>query len=202
MNSQDFILMHSNVEYSSIIHEYDPQKAHEYYLRTRQLKGKTLGNAPVSLYNVGGTSTKAPSKTTVIKTAPKTPPSKSVIAAKRRLETKARIEALKTRAEKLRKLLKTLVDEAKIRAGKDPNEKAAPSASKKTTTAQDKEAAKRSKDYYEKNKEKIKKEKTLTEQEKSLQETIKNLNKKIADARQEVRDHITVARSKAVKRNS
>ena len=123
---------------------YDPAKRREAYLRTRELKGRRRGSFQES--SSGGSNFQNSSGDSQPKISN---------------ETKARVEALKKRLEKLATVLQQLVNEAKGRAGVSP-EKPNPSSPTKSgtressssdqTAAQKRDAAKRSKDYYEKNK--------------------------------------------------
>lgn len=122
--------------------EYDPNKRREYYLKTRELKGRTPGSGESS--GGGSSSSSAPAA------KPKAP-SKEEAA----LITKKKIEQMKARLKKLRETIKNLVAEAKKWSGTPvkPDAKTAKGAPEVKLTAKQKaDAAKRSKENYEKNK--------------------------------------------------
>ncbi|AOZ64878.1 hypothetical protein SEA_MAYA_13 [Streptomyces phage Maya] len=145
-----------------IVHEYDPAKRRAYYLKTRQLKGRTK-------------------KGVTLKPATKT---RAQRQAERRKKLEAEVTALKGRLEKLRKALSVLTEQAKARSGaetkKTPAKKASSAAksSTKQTAAQKAKAAKASKEYYEKNKDKL-----LEDEVKSLKAKIKTMQERIEKMR-------------------
>jgi hypothetical protein len=152
LSSDEVILEHAKAP-------YDPVKRREYYLRTRKLKGRRVGDAPDKK--------EPPAKGE--KTLPARTPGKSVTSSqirrnKHRTLTEVRVAALKVRLEKLRGTLKQLIRQAQIRSGatlvpmhrvptKQPNA-AGPNRTQDTspqTARERKESAKRSKEYYENN---------------------------------------------------
>ena len=152
---------------SALFHggEYDPAKAREYYLRTRELKGRKKGSAP------------PPAKGRVAKATVTKLSSKQRAAA-----TQAKIDHLKKRLEKLRDALAELVAAAKKRSGVDPKDTkgakgASSTSNSKLTPQQKKQAAARSKEYYEKNK-----DKSPDEQVKALEAQIKSIKARIKAA--------------------
>lgn len=198
ISPEDFVQQHLG---DTLQHEYDPAKAREYYLRTRELKGRQPGIGPEPTSNRGPAAIRP---TVVRKPVAKRPST----AAKQRAATKARIASLKVKLEKLRGLLKKLQDEANKRSGVDPkaNDKKSGAATgsksnNKLTAAQRRDAAKRSKENYEKNKEK---KTTLTSEEKALQEKVKDVEQKIIKAKKDLKDKVEAARRKstAAKPNS
>jgi hypothetical protein len=100
-----------DIDDSALLHraDYDPQKAHEYYLRNRKLKGRQRGpgeplratqavaRRPSGGHN-GGKPNRADTKS-------------------RQAELRAQKEHLEKRLERLREELKKLVDAAKARSG-------------------------------------------------------------------------------------
>lgn len=145
-----------------LVHEYDPAKRREYYLKTRQLKGRKRGTVQ-----------KPPTKT------------RAQRQAERRKKLEAEVAALKGRLEKLREALKTLTQQAKARSGVDPksttskkSETKGKSSPTKKTAAQKAKDAKASKEYYEKNKDKL-----LEEEVQSLKAKIKTIQERIAKMR-------------------
>lgn len=158
---------------SALLHgraPYDPNKAHEYYLRTRQLHGRKAGSGQSSSGRKGA--------------APKA-------AAKPHQSQKEKVAALEKRLTRLKSVLAQLVKEAKARSGV----KSQPTATKKTaasstgggskrTTAQERrEAAKRSEAYRRKHPEKQK----PSDEVEALQKQIKEIRAKIEKAVEEAR---------------
>lgn len=162
---------------NTLVHEaeYDPAKRREYYLRTRELKGRAPGAIKTAVPRPGGTT--PPPKKAVPKPAVKS----------KYAEVEARVEALKARLETLRKALRELVEQAQQRAGKDPKDTKKPGEAKKPdkqpeklTPAQQAAKEKADKEYYEKNKGKI-----LADQVKELETKIKSIQEKIKKMRAE-----------------
>lgn len=175
----DSILLHDD-----LIHEYDPVKAREYYLRTRKLKGRKKGTVDQpSGKNSGSTKPKASVKKPVVKKT----------AKQKRAETEAQVAALKQRLEKLKEVLAKLVKEAKARSGvkdENPKDKADRNAKEKSrkplTAAQKRAQAERSKKAYEKEKQ-------------SPDQELKELQEKIKDIRAKIKAAIAAAEKKSSK---
>ncbi|QPX71466.1 hypothetical protein SscP1EGY_71 [Streptomyces phage SscP1EGY] len=152
-------------------HAYDPVKRREYYLKTRNLKGRKASAIR--------TSKSRP-------TAKPKPPTKTRAQrqAERRRKLEAEVNALKARLEKLRTALAELTEQAKARSGVKPSSNtpkkktAAKSTAKKQTASQKAQAAKQSKEYYEKHKDEI-----LADQVKSLKGKIKTIQERIEKMR-------------------
>lgn len=114
---------------SALLHadpNYDPAKAREYYLRTRQLKGRKKGIASVtSNANLADRAINGPRAGATKVPAKKGGPKKLSAAGKRRLRAKAeaRLDALQARLDQLNDLLAQLVKAAKERSGVDTEEK-------------------------------------------------------------------------------
>jgi hypothetical protein len=87
-----------------IIHEYDPVKRREYYLKNRQLKG----HVPKAV---------TPLKVTPPRSAVKPAPNRNQRQEERRRKLQAQVDALKARLQKLREALAELVKAAKARSG-------------------------------------------------------------------------------------
>lgn len=164
----------------SIFHLYSPVDRHERYLRERQLKGRQPAKKMPTVGKIGtlhpkGKATRPATKGFVKSAVPK----KS--AAEVRKETLAQVEALKARFEKLREVLRQLVEQAQARAGdhqlttQDKVEK--PSH---TTAAEKKKAAEASQKSRDKHKNDPP---TPSEELKTLQTKIKNIQKKIEEMR-------------------
>ena len=147
-----------------VIHEYDPVKRREYYLKNRNLKGRTS------------------------RTAVKPAPNRQQRQEERRRKLQAQVDALKARLQTLRETLGELTKAAKARSGvKTPSAKQQPSkkdtsngkkAADKPTAKEKADAAKRSKEYYEKNKNQV-----LADEVKSLTAKIETIQERIANMR-------------------
>jgi hypothetical protein len=137
---------------------YNPQKAHEYYLRTRQLKGRATGviKPPAPVNKTAIARATAVKKAVVAKPKVKT-------RAQHRREVEAQVAAFENRIARLRETLQAMVAAAKARSGVKPTSTPAAKSSSQSTTAkggssskltakQKADAAKRAKAYYEKHK--------------------------------------------------
>ncbi len=173
MEAEDFIAnLFADAEErasNAVIHDYNPLQRHEYYLKTRQLKGRKPGLVDDSVGRL------VRGKTVVSKPrhhVQQTP------AHKRKVVT-ANLEALKGRLEHLREVLRELVKAAKGRSGvKSTVEKHHKKREPSKLTPKEKAAAKkRSKAYYDKHKG------TPEAQVKEIQAKIKEIQAKIADLR-------------------
>lgn len=187
--------------------DYDPVKAREYYLRTRELKGRQKGAQESSNSIPRGSREATPSNRGPAKAKPKAPVKKAVSPAlQRRRDTQERIDQINARLDALREVLRKLVEQAKTRSGVDPKtvpsksatKKATSAGSEKLTAAQKKEAAKKAKERYEKD---HGKKESLTSQEKALQAQVKDVQKKIAKARKDLAASIERAKKKQAAKN-
>jgi len=173
-------------------HEYDPRRAHEYYLRTRKLKGRLQRDATPNLNPAGrtrGASALAP-RALSRKSLQKTP-------EQHRLEAHERVEALKARLETLRKVLAELVQLAQARSGQDETKTSTPSTSdSKLTPTQKKVAAEASRKYYEEHK-----NDTLSpsEQLEVLQSKVKAVEAKIQEMREKLNSSVRTTDSVGVR---
>lgn len=172
-----------------VIHRYDPQKAHDYYVRTRHLKGRHGGSGhPLSSGRQGGGNQHHP-------------PKKS--AKELQKEAHARVAALEKRLERLREVLRELVKQSKARAGVEtkntPTKKAAASGGgskghdKPLTAAQKRDAAKRSEEYRKKHPEHKSDDKKAKEVEakiKDVREQIRKIRAELQAASQRGRAHM------------
>lgn len=180
------------IDDSALFHgRYDPVKAREYYLRTRQLKGRKSASAPASPGRTAARSTSVPARSSGGK--PNRAHTKS-----RRAELQAQKEALEKRLDHLRDVLRELVEAAKGRSGVKKNEKdKAPETSadkadrnkdqknkKPETAAQKKERAKKAKEAYEK------------ENPTSLSQDVDVLKEQVADIQAKIQKAITDARDR------
>lgn len=152
-------------------HDYDATKRREYYLRTRQLKGRKPGSV----------------KTTKPRLQARPKPPKKTRAqrqAERRRKIQAQVEELKIRLAHLRFVMAEETKKAQARSGvkpsKTPAKKAGTkkAAAKKLTVSEKNKAAKRSAEYRKKNP-----DLALDEQVKSLNAKIKTIQERIAKIR-------------------
>jgi uncharacterized small protein (DUF1192 family) len=113
---------------------YDPAKAHDYYIRTRQLKGRRKGSPSFKVKGARGQTIKLSGQQLAEQRA---------FAAKRVNEIRSRLAELSTRLTKLR-------SEARVKKAKSKRE------AKKAPTAADKsQAARESKQYRQKHQQKL-----------------------------------------------
>lgn len=163
---------------------YDPQKAHEAYLKRRVLTPRQPGAKPDPTGHPRSSKPVPPPKT----------------AKQLREEAEVRVLKLKEKLKSLRALLAQLVKQAKEHSGmKTEPAKTATSGSKdsgtkdaKNPSVQDKAAAaKRSKEYYDKNK----KEEDPSKQEQSAKDDIAKVQAKIQKIRDELKASIATART-------
>ena len=163
-----------------------PAERHERYLRERELKGRTTGGgstpAPTRRPSTSSSVTRAPAKP-----LPKKTP---VDPAVKRAATEKRIEEMQARLDKLRELLRKLVDQAQERSGVEQPEKEAKteptksSSSDKLTEAEKAEKAKATEEWRKKNPDKVldQKAKRLETQIKNVEDKIKEMRKKLAES--------------------
>lgn len=157
---------------------YDPAKRREYYLRTRQLKGRQPGSSkPI------------PSQRAPVLKPPSKPKAKSKaeIQLERRKHLQAQVDALKLRLEKLRKILQEEVKKAQARSGVKTTPVKKPSPSKadhtktqKLTAQQKAKKAEAEKKYREQHPDKF-----LADQVSTLTKKIKLIQQQIAKMRKE-----------------
>lgn len=137
---------------AALRHEYDPVKAHEYYMRTRKLKGRRPGNGDAP--TTGRTRTRS--------VAPRTGRTREQIAnstkAQQRKELKAQIAAAEDRLRKLEALIKKRMreEESEDRKGKAKRERAAKEAQKPDTAAEKAKKAREAEKYRDKHKQELK----------------------------------------------
>lgn len=160
---------------------YNPAKRREYYLKTRQLKGRPTGTKVE-------TNNATSSKRVPVKAIPKRPSPKKVDTA----ALQKQVDEMKTRLAELRRILAELVEKAKARSGvEDPKDdpktsKSGGNSNKPQKTEQQKaEDAKKAQEYYEKNKDKI-----LSDQVKELGEKLKLVAQKIQEMREKLAEPV------------
>jgi uncharacterized protein YgiM (DUF1202 family) len=169
---------------------YDPVKAHEYYIRTRHLKGRRHGRAVPVNTNARNGSNKSnytvtlPSGKTVTLTH-KQLVEQQAYAAKRVSDIKNRLNEL---SSKLKKMLQTA-------------EKSKSTANKKPTAADKRKSAQQSKQYRQKhkqqlkNKAKVNKAKTPAKKTTTHKDSVTELKSKITVIRTRLKDAINVQRA-------
>lgn len=182
---------------------YDPQKAREYYLRTRVLKGRKKGSADDTVTRREFKRAATGNEGTYARPGGKPNRSKT---KSRRAELQAQKEALQKRLERLREVLEELVEAAKKRSGGDPNKKKddkkdrAPETpkdkadrnkdrkkDKPETAAEKKERAKKAKEEYEK------------EHPNSLSTDVEILKEQVADIQKKIQAQLDAARERRSK---
>jgi len=179
------ILMHANAP-------YDPRKAHEYYLRTRKLKGRKKAAQPQKPGGLGARSTLAkvqvPKKHTQISDL--TPQQKREM----QVVARARVEKAQKKLNELNRKLKQKLAEAK---------KSARDADKPKTAAEKAKDARESKKYRDKHKTEISnksKAKRASDKasgkETSSRDSVEGLKKQIAAAENELK--VAKAKQKAL----
>lgn len=150
----------TDIDDSALFHggAYDAQKAHEYYLRTRKLKGRTPGAVKTSAGRPAG-GRQTPVKGHLSAAA------KAANRKQRQAELEAQRDALEKRLDRLKEVLQEMVEAAKKRSGAAPTKKSsdkAPETSKdkadrnsaekkdKPTSAEQRERNKKARDRYKK----------------------------------------------------
>lgn len=142
-------------------HGYDPVKAREYYLRTRELKGRKKGSQKVT-YEDGSVGTKAEARGKVKWTDPRSGKTmkqiKSEARIKQRKELGEAIQKMEGRLKNLEALIKERASKEKSedRKGKAKKERAAKENEKPKSAAEKAKAARENEKYRDKNKQKLK----------------------------------------------
>src|SRR3954465_6878100 len=107
------------IDDSALLHaepRYDAQRAHEYYLRNRHLKGRQRrAQQQSSQRTASARNNPAPRHAQVRRP--------TVSAKQRRAEAQARVAQLEQRLDHLKDVLQALVDKAKARSGIEPKKK-------------------------------------------------------------------------------
>lgn len=172
--AEAFILAHG-------VRPYDAAKAHEYYMRRRQLVGRRPAakfvpkGRPQGTVRFGGSHQKTKKNTQA-----------EMTAHQRQEQIKARIGLMKVRLAKLQKVLEDLTKQVKSETGGTKPKTGKASGDKKLTGSEKAKAAKASKEYYEKHK-KDKKESQPSSEAEALTEKIQATLKKIEAAREKLR---------------
>lgn len=197
MTSPDVLELIDRFGKADLSHVYDPVKAREYYLRTRQLKGRQKGaKDPDPTY-----------KQSKLKPQSQRKPSARVSnKAKReafKQETAERVARFKRRLERLEKVLDELVKQAKARSGvetetkKSSSTKTSSSSKSSSRDTKPKTAAQKREDA-KKAAERRKKENPSggKSEEKALEEKIHDVREKIKDMKAQIAAAKKKARSK------
>jgi prefoldin subunit 5 len=179
-------------------HEYNAADAHAYYLRTRDLKGRSRGMDGDGA--VGPPPAAQPAKPNNFSTQPvkktgpvlkKAVPVVKKTAEQRRKEIEAATEVLKSKLDGLRKILAELVKQARVRSGvESPSPESKPADTKTPApTPKDKaDEAKKAHDYYEQHK-----NDTPEESVAALQTKIKAVEAKIRELRDKIAKQNTIS---------
>lgn len=180
--------MNEMIDDSALFHGgvYDAARAHEYYLKNRQLKGrKRAAPKPTSSREVGRRPTHAPPR---VGGKPNRSDTKS-----RRAELLAQKKALEKRLDRLREVLEEAVKAAKKRSGSQEKDRApeekhdkadrnkAEKGKNPLTQKQKREKAKKAKEDYEK------------EHPNSLSQDVKILHAQIADIQAKIKKALSDA---------
>jgi hypothetical protein len=135
-------MMKTPTEYDleRLMHEYDPAKAHDYYERTKHLKGRKKGSGQVPQTGVTRVQIHRDAK------------------ARQRKELAAAIQNLGQKLQKLEALIKKKEHEAQAedRKGKAKKERSAKEKDKPKTAAEKAKAARESEKYRKKHHQKLK----------------------------------------------
>lgn len=188
LSPEEYTLLHMRVNSSGEQDTtvYDPSKAHDYYMRTRVLKGRTPAVQKTPVGRSKGTPASTVGARPGVKVAPnvKVVPKKTAAELeKERVALKAHVAALQVRLVALKKVLAQLVKEAKARSGvvtKPTTDNSPVTAAQKKATA-----AKSSAKYYDKNKVAIlaKAKADAAANPTNLEAKIKEISDKIAQMR-------------------
>jgi hypothetical protein len=130
----------TDLERESLVHVYDPVKAHEYYLRVRELEGRKKGSDKSSGGRVAGATTHVSSR------------------AKQKADLQETIQRMTAKLHDLQKLIRTKQhDEAAAnRKSLAKKERAAKEKDKPQTAAEKAKAARENKKYRDQNQQKLK----------------------------------------------
>lgn len=178
-----------------IRHEYDPVKAHLYYIQNRKLKGRKPGEAPPAPQS-------RQTQRRPIQMAPK-PPAHRMVATKHpsnaaiKAAADKRVMELKARLEKLRTELKGLVEEAKKRSGVDTSKKDDPQPKGDQTKSASTKEKPRSQSEKDKAARAAKERYDKEHPEAALLTQIADVQKKIEKKREELLKSVKTARRKA-----
>ena len=131
----------TDLEREQLLHAYDPQKAHEYYLRTRKLKGRNHGSGEQPEGFARANARRHESA-----------------KAKQKRELQARIQSLSEKLSKLETLIREKEHEAasEDRKSKAKKERAAKEKDKPKTAAEKAKAARENEKYRDKHKQELK----------------------------------------------
>lgn len=180
-SAKEFINSLMHVSVSGDVAE-TPAERHQRYLREQKLKGRKVGSStPAPKLRPKDSVTRAPTP------LPKKTP---VDPAAKRAATEARIKGMQGRLEKLRELLKQLVEKAQERSGVEEPEETKPSKTAKSsdkkplTEAEKTDAAKKAEEWREKNPDKVLDQKVqrIESQIKNVEEKISEMRKKLAES--------------------
>ena len=180
---------------SALLHAelpYDPVKAREYYLRTRNLKGRQGGVKQIPATSIKG----------VIPVGVKKSVTPLRITAKQRQDAvNGRVADLRKRLDRLKIVLNDLVKEAMSNKSKDPSSVKKDGGQKESsqksnlTTTQKREAATRSKEFYEKNKKPSDNPRDVEDNIRKVRESIKKIRAELNAAIEQARGPLSNSKS-------
>lgn len=156
---EEFILKHAT-------QPYDAAKRREYYLRTRELKGKMGTGKPFPTKTL---------KTAVQKTAKQVSTSNREEVQNKRKQVKARVDALNAKLDRLREILKGL-ESGRDKRKYEKKDTGKEADRKEPTAAEKKEAAKEAKERRDK------------EAKQSPNQALKEVRDKIADLQEQIKE--------------
>jgi len=145
-----------------LAHVYDPAYSRQYYLRTRELKGRKKGSAKTHVYEDGSRSTEAEFRKKTMWRDPRTGKTAEQIhrdaVAKQKKEIGEQIDRLQGKLGKLEALIRKKIREenSEDRESKAKKERARKEADKPKTAAEKAEAARENEKYRDKNQQKLK----------------------------------------------
>lgn len=184
--------------------QYNPAKAREYYLRTRELKGRQIGRAepaPLVRQKLADTKTLTPREK-------KAPVSSRKSSVQKKEETKAKVARLEKKLDQLKDLLKRLVAEAKERSGVETKKETKTSSSSNSKTANSsttdsKPTAAQKADKAKKAKAEYKKENPTSKKDEAgdLEKEIAAVREKIAKAKADIKEAIAKQRKSKTTQN-
>jgi hypothetical protein len=178
---------------------YDRLRAHEYYLRTRKLKGRKTGSKPPLSSIKPSSSRPSVSKGLGKKASKATKPPTQL-----RSEAQARVTAIKARLSKLESALKALLKESESSKEKSKTKtpeksgKESSSSSKPLTAAQKAAKKKTNEEYYDKHKKPAEKKATGTH-DMTNEQKIEEVRAQIKKARAQLKAAVIRARQSSTK---
>lgn len=176
-----------SIDDSALLHDagrYDPQKAHEYYLRTRALKGRAPGAGKQS----GGQRPAGSNQSGGGRPAAH-PTSNAKMRPSRRKELLEQKAALEKRLDHLQEVLSQLVDAAKKRSGVDTTK----DTKDKASTTKDSKSDKPLTEKQKRDKREASKKQYEAEKKMGLTGEVQQLQSKISDVLKDIKEAAATA---------